>query len=101
MKGAMLLIRALSVVLVTLILSSSPSSAQIIGVSIRVAPPPIPVYVQPVIPGPGYIWVPGYWAWDDDGEDYYWVPGTWVWARGTASGMWTANAKGDRQGPAP
>src|SRR5262249_12963620 len=28
------------------------------------------------IPGPGYIWTPGYWAWSDDG--YYWVPGTWV-----------------------
>ncbi|MBV8681483.1 MAG: YXWGXW repeat-containing protein, partial [Caulobacteraceae bacterium] len=41
-------------------------------------PPPIPVYEQPPIPEPGYIWVPGYWAWDDDYGDYYWVPGTWV-----------------------
>jgi hypothetical protein len=58
---------------------SEPPRAQIaVGVSIRVAPPPLPVYVQPPIPGPDYIWVPGYWAWDDD--DYYWVPGTWVLA---------------------
>jgi hypothetical protein len=28
-------------------------------------------------PGPGYHWIPGYWAWNDDGG-YYWVPGTWV-----------------------
>jgi hypothetical protein len=55
----------------------SPSSARIaIGVSITIAPPPLPDYDQPPIPGPGYIWVPGYWAYGDDG--YYWVPGTWV-----------------------
>jgi WXXGXW repeat (2 copies) len=30
--------------------------------------------------GDGYIWTPGYWAWDDDAEDYYWVPGTWILA---------------------
>jgi hypothetical protein len=36
------------------------------------------VYAQPICPGPGYIWTPGYWAYGDD--DYYWVPGTWVMA---------------------
>jgi WXXGXW repeat (2 copies) len=49
-----------------------------IGVSITVAPPILPVYVQPPVPGPNYIWAPGYWAWGV--EDYYWVPGTWVLA---------------------
>jgi hypothetical protein len=53
----------------------SKAPAQIVGVSITVAPPALPVYDQPPIPGPGYIWTPGYWAWDDG--DYYWVPGTW------------------------
>ncbi len=53
------------------------SHAQIsVGVSIRVGPPALPVYVQPVCPGPGYLWTPGYWAYGPDG--YYWVPGTWV-----------------------
>ena len=47
-----------------------------VGVSITVAPPILPVYVQPPLPAPGYMWTPGYWAWGDDG--YYWVPGTWV-----------------------
>src|SRR5258705_11555828 len=56
----------------------APSGAQIaIGVSVRVGPPVLPVYAQPICPGPGYIWTPGYWAWDDD-DGYYWVPGIWV-----------------------
>ena len=42
------------------------------------APPPLPSYDQPPIPGPGYVWTPGYWDWSDDANDYYWVPGTWV-----------------------
>jgi hypothetical protein len=56
----------------------SPGHTQIsIGISVDVEPPPLPVYDQPPIPAPGYLWVPGYWAWDDD-TGYYWVPGTWV-----------------------
>jgi hypothetical protein len=47
-------------------------------ISVNIAPPVLPVYVQPVMPGPGYVWTPGYWAWGDAG--YYWVPGTWVLA---------------------
>ncbi len=49
--------------------------AQIIGVSITIAPPELPVYDQPPLPDVGYIWIPGYWAWGPDG--YYWVPGYW------------------------
>ena len=49
-------------------------------VAITFGPPAIPVYEQPVCPGDGYMWVPGYWYWDDDAADYYWVPGTWVLA---------------------
>ncbi len=40
------------------------------------APPPLPVYLQPPIPGPGYMWIPGYWAWD--GREWYWMPGYWA-----------------------
>jgi hypothetical protein len=43
--------------------------------SITIAPPALLVYEQPVCPGDGYIWTPGYWAWDDS---YYWVAGTWA-----------------------
>src|SRR5579859_1514534 len=53
-------------------------NAQIsVGISVRVAPPAIPVYVQPPCPVEGYLWVPGYWAWDED-DGYYWVPGYWA-----------------------
>ena len=60
--------------IVGMLFLSTPSFAQV-GVSVRIAPPPLPVYEQPVCPGDGYIWTPGYWAWDND---YYWVPGTWM-----------------------
>jgi len=53
------------------------SRAQIgIGVSIRIGPPALPVYVQPPCPFDGYLWTPGYWAYGPEG--YYWVPGVWV-----------------------
>ena len=57
------------------------SSAQVaVGITVGFAPPDLPVYEQPLCPEDGYIWTPGYWAWDDDDGDYYWVPGTWVMA---------------------
>jgi hypothetical protein len=49
-----------------------------IFVSISIAPPALPVYTQPLCPGDGYLWTPGYWSYGDEG--YYWVPGTWVMA---------------------
>jgi hypothetical protein len=60
------------------LLSMSAAAFARIGVVISVAPPPIPIYEQPICPGDGYLWTPGYWAWDDDIDDYYWAPGTWV-----------------------
>ncbi len=58
------------------VLPTVSQAAIAVGVSINLAPPVLPVYVQPPLPAPGYIWTPGYWAYGDDG--YYWVPGTWV-----------------------
>ncbi|HEY6444937.1 MAG TPA: hypothetical protein VIY53_00640 [Acidobacteriaceae bacterium] len=60
-------------------LSQPSAKAQIgigIGISVHIGPPALPVYVQPPLPAPGYIWTPGYWAWGPAG--YYWVPGVWV-----------------------
>ena len=55
----------------------APAHAQAdIVITASVAPPPIPVYSQPPIPGVGFIWIPGYWSWD--GQEYYWVPGYWA-----------------------
>jgi hypothetical protein len=63
------------------------SSAQIsVGVAVHIGPPSLPVYEQPICPGAGYLWTPGYWAYGDDG--YYWVPGTWVMAP-TVGYLWT------------
>jgi hypothetical protein len=49
-----------------------------VGLSIAIGPPPLPVYEQPICPGDGYLWTPGYWAYDDSISDYYWVDGAWV-----------------------
>ena len=46
------------------------------ALSIRVAPPMLRVYSQPQCPVDGYLWSPGYWAYDSGG--YYWVDGEWV-----------------------
>ena len=80
--------RFFTIVLAALLFAGlSPSSANAyVGVSVAIAPPAIPVYTQPYCPGPGYIWTPGYWAWD--GYGYYWVPGSWVYPP-TVGFLWT------------
>ena len=66
--------------LLALALTLSPGLyAQIdISVSVGLPPPALPEYDQPAIPADGYMWTPGYWAWNPNQNDYYWVPGTWV-----------------------
>jgi hypothetical protein len=76
-------IRSLTIRLLALALVMLAASAASFGqfrVAITVGPPALPVYEQPVCPGDGYLWTPGYWYWDDDAADYFWVPGTWVLA---------------------
>ncbi len=74
------LVRTLSFALLFgfIVLSLLAASFAQVGVAIRIGPPPLPVYEQPLCPGDGYLWTPGYWAYDYDVTDYYWVPGTWV-----------------------
>ena len=73
-------VRTLLLAIVVLAVSGA-SFAQIgIGISVGFGPPALPVYEQPPCPAEGYIWTPGYWAWDANAGDYYWVPGTWVLA---------------------
>ncbi len=66
--------------LVALALVAPATSFASVHVSVSIAPPPLLVYEQPAVPGPDYVWMPGYWDWDEEYEDYYWVPGTWVLA---------------------
>jgi hypothetical protein len=76
--------------LIMLPMFSLPSAQAQIGVgiaiNIHVAPPVLPVYEQPALPAPGYLWTPGYWSYGDAG--YFWVPG--VWAQPPVAGLlWT------------
>ena len=78
-------------------------------ISATFGPPALPVYAQPLCPGDGYLWTPGYWAWGDDG--YYWVPGVWVqppsvgvlwtpgyWGWGSGAYLWHAGYWGPHVG---
>jgi WXXGXW repeat (2 copies) len=76
-RGLVLAFLMLSVSVLSLSGASFAGIAIGVGISVRVGPPALPVYAQPLCPGPGYLWTPGYWAWHDVGG-YYWVPGTWV-----------------------
>ncbi len=61
----------------TLAIKSSAQFSLSVGITVRTAPPPLPVYTQPPCPVDGWLWSPGYWAYDDI-DGYYWVPGVWV-----------------------
>ena len=74
--------------LLAMVVAPTPSSARVsVGIFVGFGPPALPVYAQPPCPAPGYIWTPGYWAWDP-AYGYYWVPGTWVPAPFIGA-MWT------------
>src|SRR5882724_8258384 len=81
------MMRAIQLMLLIAVVVAVPASSfGAVFVSVTIAPPLLPVYVQPACPGEGYIWVPGYWAYGPDG--YYWVPGTWVLAPYVGA-LWT------------
>jgi WXXGXW repeat (2 copies) len=72
--------KKIAVIFVSLFLIAIPSMktfAQDVSVTATIAPPALPYYDQPDCPVDGYIWTPGYWAYDDV-DGYYWVPGVWV-----------------------
>jgi WXXGXW repeat (2 copies) len=68
-----------SLLFAVMLLALSAAAYAQISLSISFAPPELPTYEQPLCPGDGYLWTPGYWAYADD-DGYYWVPGTWVLA---------------------
>ena len=52
-------------------------SAQLsVGVRIGAPPPPQVVRIQPRSPGPGYVWLGGYWY--PQGNKYRWHDGYWT-----------------------
>jgi len=72
--------RTIRFLLALLVMAIPAASFGQIGIRIAIGPPVLPSYDQPICPGDGYMWTPGYWAYDDSISDYYWVPGTWVMA---------------------
>jgi hypothetical protein len=55
-----------------------PDSEPVADVEVRATevPPDLQENEQPPCPDEGYLWTPGYWAWNAGG--YYWLPGAWV-----------------------
>ncbi len=68
------------------LLAAPAASYAAVFISVGFAPPALPVYTQPICPGDGYLWNPGYWAYSPGG--YYWVPGVWVQPP-TVGVLWT------------
>ena len=69
---------ALPVLVLLLVPTFSPAAAHVdLGVVVGTPPPPPPATVVAgpvgVAPGPGYVWVNGYWNWVNGG--WVWVPG--------------------------
>jgi hypothetical protein len=89
--------RTIRILLVFLALAIPAALFGQIGVSIMIGPPALPVYEQPICPGDGYLWTPGYWAYDDSVSDYYWVDGAWVMAPEEGL-LWTPGYWGWRDG---
>jgi len=87
--------RALFLTLLVFLVPAASRAQVSVGVSVRVGPPPLPVYEQPPCPVEGYMWTPGYWAYGDEG--YYWVPGVWV-APPRVGVLWTPGYWGWNEG---
>jgi len=62
--------------------------------------PPAPIEELPPTERPmgqTVVWIPGYWAWDDERDDFLWVSGIWRVlppARQWVSGYWAQNPNG-------
>jgi hypothetical protein len=63
-------VTAAMVVAASLFVASACASGRVF---VRVGPPPVRVEAVGIAPGPRYVWLPGYYRWDNAG--YVWVPG--------------------------
>ena len=64
--------------LATLLLAAASGFAADFSVGVRIGAPPAPrvVRVRPVAPGPGWVWVDGYWF--AEGRRWRWHDGYWT-----------------------
>ncbi len=49
-----------------------------VGLRVGFGPPAFRAEVGIAAPGPGYVWVPGYWDWVEARADYVWIEGRWA-----------------------
>jgi len=71
--------KRLIIALFTVAVLSAPAFARVnLNFDVEVVPPPARVEVVPA-PRPGYVWAPGYWAWE--GGRHVWRGGHWVVVR--------------------
>jgi hypothetical protein len=91
-------------VLCTIAMLSTPAFARVnVHIGVDTPPPPARVEVAPE-PRPGYVWAPGYWAWDGgrhawregrwigERRGYHWVPDRWTEYRGPRGPRWHYDA---------
>ncbi|MFO1328592.1 MAG: hypothetical protein U1F56_14640 [Rubrivivax sp.] len=67
------------------------------GPVVDAAPPPAPYEAQPVAPGPGYVWIGGYWGWNLG--RHVWIGGRWALppaGYGWVPGYWGRHGQGWR-----
>jgi hypothetical protein len=78
-KRLLVLTVAMAVVLSALAFPPAASARVFIRAGIPVFGPPPPLRHEVVVvrPGPGYVWVPGYWDWRPVRHRYVWVSGVW------------------------
>jgi hypothetical protein len=65
-------------IFVAAMLAGGSASAGQVSIGIQIGPPPRPrvLHVRPYQPGPGFVWVDGYWY--PQGRRYQWRDGYWV-----------------------
>lgn len=67
------------------------------GPVVDVAPPPSPYEAQVPAPGPGYVWIGGYWGWNLG--RHVWIGGRWALppaGHGWVPGYWGRHGHGWR-----
>jgi WXXGXW repeat (2 copies) len=69
-------LKALATFALLLLTACAPFAYGGIGIEVGGPPPGVHAEVHVTSPGPGYVWVPGYWDWNS--SDWVWVPGAWL-----------------------
>jgi hypothetical protein len=57
----------------TVMMAATACAAPVGRVYVRTGPPPVVVERRGPVPGPGFVWIGGFYRWT--GREYVWVPG--------------------------